>query len=173
MKLILSLDKKNYQNCEYTTKKITVRAIIFIKDKLLLTQSTRYKEAKFPGGKKDGDSLKEALIRETFEETGYRIIKSSIKPWGKVIETRKSISNPKEKFVDVSYCYFARVFHRHELPHLTESEEKMGYQVKLLSIDEFIKINEKAMDLYNQIPWVERELEMLKLLKNMKNGATI
>jgi ADP-ribose pyrophosphatase YjhB (NUDIX family) len=58
----------------YPTPKIDVRAVVFRGDELLLVRERRSGRWTFPGGWADvGDTPAAAAVRETLEESGYRV----------------------------------------------------------------------------------------------------
>jgi ADP-ribose pyrophosphatase YjhB (NUDIX family) len=58
----------------YPTPKVDVRAVVFRGDELLLVRERRSGRWTFPGGWADvGDTPSAAAVRETLEESGYRV----------------------------------------------------------------------------------------------------
>jgi ADP-ribose pyrophosphatase YjhB (NUDIX family) len=58
----------------YPTPKVDVRAVVFRHDELLLVRERRSGRWTFPGGWADvGDTPAAAAVRETLEESGYRV----------------------------------------------------------------------------------------------------
>jgi ADP-ribose pyrophosphatase YjhB (NUDIX family) len=58
----------------YPTPKVDVRAVVFRDDELLLVRERRSGRWTFPGGWADvGDTPSAAAVRETLEESGYRV----------------------------------------------------------------------------------------------------
>jgi len=58
----------------YPTPKVDVRAVVFRADELLLVRERRSGRFTFPGGWADvGDTPGAAAVRETLEESGYRV----------------------------------------------------------------------------------------------------
>jgi len=61
-------------DCGYPTPKVDVRAVVFREDELLLVREARSGQWTFPGGWADvGDTPAAAAVRETLEESGYRV----------------------------------------------------------------------------------------------------
>lgn len=164
MKEILRIDLKNYQEAWPIHKRIATKAIFYIDNKLVMLQS-ELGDLKFVGGGLDeGESLFDCLIREVREETGYDVIKDSIKEIGIVIERRK------DKYEDaiwesITYMYSCEVdsSKRHELD-LTDSEIKHGMKCVFVIPSEAIRINEETQKEQNCNDWLHRDLELLKLL---------
>jgi ADP-ribose pyrophosphatase YjhB (NUDIX family) len=58
----------------YPTPKVDVRAVVFRADEVLLVRERRSGRWTFPGGWADvGDTPSDAAVRETLEESGYRV----------------------------------------------------------------------------------------------------
>jgi ADP-ribose pyrophosphatase YjhB (NUDIX family) len=58
----------------YPTPKVDVRAVVFREDELLLVREARTRRWTLPGGWADvGDTPAVAAVRETLEESGYRV----------------------------------------------------------------------------------------------------
>jgi ADP-ribose pyrophosphatase YjhB (NUDIX family) len=63
----------------YPTPKIDVRAVVFQGDELLLVRERRSGRWTFPGGWADvGDTPAAAAVRETLEESGYRVVATKL-----------------------------------------------------------------------------------------------
>ena len=166
MRKILEIDAKDYHPSDEVIKRIAVRAIIYQKPYIYLIQSDKYKEYKFPGGGANpNESHLETLRRETKEETGIKI-KDDIKAYGYVIEKRKSIFEANKIFMMQSYYYRCEIDSMHHGQNLDPYEEDYGYQLKKVIIDDAIKQNELLLkNDHKHIPWVKRELHLLKLIK--------
>lgn len=107
MKKIATIN--NIFNKAYSKTQIrkSSRAIIIKNDLILMIHSTKNDDFKFPGGgRKVFESPIDNLIRETKEETGYDIIKASIKPLGYVEELNKASNNKNVLFKMISEYYF-------------------------------------------------------------------
>jgi 8-oxo-dGTP pyrophosphatase MutT (NUDIX family) len=133
-----------------------------------MIQSDLYKEVKFPGGGQiPNETDIETLTRETLEETGLTIIKESIKPYGMTIEKRKSKTKQHEIFHMESKYYTCKVLEQISDQNLDDYEKTYGYKLIKIHIDDAIKQNESLIhkDL-TYIPWLKRELKVLKYLKD-------
>ena len=94
MEQLLVLDAHNYDEDLPEIYRVAVRGIIFKKGQLLLIQSN-FEELKFPGGGQEkGESDIDTLVREVLEETGYHVIRESVKEFGEVVEKRLSVHEP-------------------------------------------------------------------------------
>lgn len=167
MRLIEDFDKMNYDTCEKLFQRRAVRAIIIKDGNLALIRSDKFGEYKFPGGgTENGESDMDTLIRETKEESGLNIIKESIQPYGMMKEKRKSVFDPEFIFQMESYYYVCEVSEELSETNLDDYEVEYGYKLHFISIDEAIKNNEKALIHQETATWIERELCVLKDIKN-------
>ena len=168
MKIIHSLDLKDYHKDDQLFKRTAVRAIIKKGDQYIMIQSLLYKDIKFPGGgQENNESDVETLYREVLEETGLTIIKDSVKPYGMIVEKRKSTFNQYELFYMESKYYTCEVEDHIKNQSLSDYEISYDYKVIYISLEDAIKQNQTL--LYKEtkdIPWVKRELTMLKHLKD-------
>ncbi|AUD62520.1 hypothetical protein BK010_02565 [Tenericutes bacterium MO-XQ] len=168
MKIIRFLDDQNYDQNDQLFKRTAVRAIIKKDDQYLMIQSLLYKDIKFPGGgQEQNESDIDTLYREVLEETGLTIIKDSVKPYGMIIEKRKSTFNDHEVFYMESKYYTCEIYDHIGEQRLSDYEITYDYQVIHISLDDAIMQNQSLLykDTKN-IPWVKRELTMLEYLKD-------
>ena len=106
-------------NKSYITAKVSVNCIIVKNNKLLLVQQNRPKEVdgkwSIPGGKVDeGETFKEAVIREIKEETGLDVISleylniKQAKPHHTIkhifkVETKGEVSFPEDELMNAKW----------------------------------------------------------------------
>ena len=166
MRNILTFDAKNYELKDQVIHRTAIRAIIIEKPYIYLIQSKKYQEYKFPGGGLlQGETHLETLIRETKEEAGIKI-KNQIKPYGHIAEKRKSVFESNAIFKMDSYYYLCEILSMGHEQQLDPYEKVYGYELKKVLLDDAIKQNEKLVDSnQNKIPWVKRELYVLKMIK--------
>ena len=108
MKLLALFDRRDYDPAWPVFERYAVRAVILRENKIALVRSAAAGYYKFPGGgTESGESHVDALIRETLEETGLRLLPSSIAEFGEIVEKRKSTVNEGEIFLQHSYYYTA------------------------------------------------------------------
>lgn len=165
--------KNNYSDCSKRIVRSAARAISFIDDKLIAIRSDKYGEVKFPGGGVEkNETPQECMLRELKEETGLDADLDSIKLLFKVREIRKSTFEPSELFDHTSYYYLVDTIDNGDEAQYTDSEKEYGYRYITISIDDAIKINEEILKNNDtkMIPWTERELLVLKKIKEIKDG---
>lgn len=166
------LDKRNYDNVTYRNKRSASRGIAFKDNKIILIKSDKYGEYKFPGGGINPNETKEmALIREFKEETGIDVVVESIKEFAVFKEIRKSAIYD-EIFDHTSYYYLVDVYDNIGETKLDDYEKEYGYNLVFATLDEAINNNQRILD-NNDItmcPWVEREIIILKKLREVYDG---
>ena len=157
----LVLDLKNYNKDGSVFRRTAVRGIVDRDGRFLVIYS-KYGDYKFPGGGREvGETLEETLIREVQEETGYLVIRESIKEYIKVQEKRKGAL---EDILEMDSIYFlCNVETEIGERNLDEYEEEYDYQVEWLPLDEIIRRNESIKD-YENIPWIVREILVMKTI---------
>lgn len=155
----LTLDLKNYKDGGTIFKRTAVRGIIKRDGKYLFIKS-KYGDHKFPGGGQEkGESLKQTLIREVKEETGFDIIKGSIKDGYLVHEKRKG--DKEDILVMDSYYFFCEVGEIQGDTNLDDYEKEYGYKVVWEDIIDVYSANMCIND-YKLMPWAGRETAVLK-----------
>jgi 8-oxo-dGTP pyrophosphatase MutT (NUDIX family) len=172
MKRLLELIEEDFNPNLEIVNRTAVRGIIFV-DGLLLMIKTNHQEVKFPGGGAyPHENFTETLCREVLEETGYHVKPHSIKPFGDVLERRKSLYENKI-WNHISQYFFCEIdSSRKEETNLSIQEKKHDMKGVFLSIDEAININEHALKTNNNLPWTKREFLVLKILKDYNLNKT-
>ena len=149
----LTIDLKDYVESGSVFKRTAVRGIIEREGKYLVIFS-KYGDYKFPGGgMESGETLRDTLIREVQEETGYHVKPDSIKEGLKVLEKRKG---EIEDIMEMeSYYFFCEVG--------DDIGEKYEYRAVWLSLQETIRCNELLQN-REKTPWVARDVMVMKEL---------
>ncbi len=108
MRLLFTMDKKDYDPAGSRFVRPSARAVIPRGDRLLLIRDGRHGYYKFPGGGIDpGESPAEALIREVREEAGRDVIPESLRAYGLVRRLEKG--HREGVFEQENYYFFCRV----------------------------------------------------------------
>ena len=157
------LDLQNYNNTTSVYKRTASRAIITDGKRYLLIYS-KYGDYKFPGGgREEGESLEDTVIREVMEETGYRVIRDSIKKYIEVLERRKG---EREDLLEMdSHYYFCEVGTEISNRNLDLYEQEYDYKVVWMSLQEAIARNKQMTD-REACPWVSRDTMVMEHLLN-------
>ena len=164
MKEILRIDLKDYDESWPVIHRDAAKAVFYVDNKLVMLKSSLGDVKFIGGGIEKGESSINCLVREVKEETGFNVIKDSVKDLGIVVERRK------DKYSDAvwdmtTYMYSCRVNekNRGEMS-LTENEKKHGMQCVYVNPEEAIAVNEEAMKKSTYNAWLYRDLQLLKLL---------
>ena len=157
------IDLKNYDNTAVVFKRIAARAIITKGNHYLLIYS-KYGDYKFPGGgMESGEALEDTLIREVQEETGYQVIRDSIKDCIQVLERRKGTK--EELFEMESHYFFCEVEAEAGNQSLDQYEEEYEYKTTWMTLKEAIIRNSRNLGL-EHCPWVTRDTRVMEQLMN-------
>ncbi len=167
MRKLIDLDSHNYKKEDYVYSRTAVRAIIYDNSFLYMIKSKKYGEYKFPGGGMEtSESQVDTLKREVLEESGI-IICDDIKPYGYVVEKRKSYLEEDAIFYMISYYYLCSVKEFTDTQNLDAYEEEYGYELVRVHIDEAIKTNHELAQRNNEkYAWVTREFKVLEMIKD-------
>ena len=157
------IDLKNYDNTAVVFKRTAARAIITKGDDYLFIFS-KYGDYKFPGGgMEQGEALEDTLIREVQEETGYQVIRDSIKECIQVLERRKGTK--EELFEMKSHYFFCEVEVEAGNQSLDQYEEEYEYKTTWMTLKEAIIRNSRNLDL-EHCPWITRDTRVMEQLMN-------
>lgn len=164
----LIIDLKGYKEDAKVWKRTAARGIV-IKDGTYLIIHSKYGDYKFPGGgRKEGESLEDTLVREVQEETGYHVITDSITSWLKVLEKRKG---EQDEILEMdSHYFFCQVEEVAGSRNLDDYEAEYDYQVEWLPLEELIQKNE-AVENFEKIPWVKREHTVMQMLQQFSQKS--
>lgn len=159
----LTIDLENYIHGGSVFKRQAARAIIRKGSKYLLIYS-KYGDYKFPGGGiKKGEEIRDTMVREVQEETGYIVIADSIKALGKVFERRKG---EYEDIMEMeSYYLNCDVESKVGCRNLDEYEKEYNYQIVRMTLQDAIENNKQVKDL-DKCPWVIRDTKVMEFLVN-------
>jgi len=169
MKLLKIFDRRDrkigYQPIIYRD---SARAIILKENKILLVYSEESKEYKFPGGGVQENEIREyALRREVLEEVGKKV-NSVNESLGYIDQMYNDIYDRRKYFYLRSYYYFCEVFDEDYPQELDTYEQELRFVPRWVTLDEAIETNQKCFDSGSKYHWTERELYVLKLLKEMR-----
>lgn len=169
MKLLKIFDRReNKRGQKPITYRDSVRGIILKDNKILLVHSEVNDEYKFPGGGAiDGEIKTETLRREVLEEVGKKI-KSVNEPLGYTDQIYNDIYDHNRYFYLRSYYYFCEIDSENFPLNLDTYEQELKFTPQWVSLEEAIEANQKYFDKGSKYHWTERELYVLKLLKEMR-----
>ena len=160
----LTIDLKDYVKNGTVYHRTAVRGIIQQGDKLLLIAG-KYGDCKFPGGGVEaGEGLEEALAREIREETGFALDPASLRKWGEVTERRRGITADMTEMIS-HYFLCALTEAAQVRQELDPYEREYEYAPLWLTLEDAIEKNKAALG-QTEVPWVTRDLEVLKCLRD-------
>ena len=165
MKRILTMDAHDYPADLKEIRRFAARAVIFIGDRLLLTEND-FGEVKLPGGGiEPGEDDVQALILEVREETCCAVIPASIYPFGEIEEKRLS-QREDAVWHQTSRVYFCAVESAHfgECSYSKE-EKRLGFRPVTYTLEEAIRKNEAMLDREGKHTYNQREYQTLLLIR--------
>lgn len=161
-RLLLYLDRKDYNPNGNRFARTAVRGLIKKGDQFAMIHSAKYGEYKFPGGgMEQGEQLEETLIREVAEETGLVVIPETIAYCGRAHEIRKGKYD--DIFEMISHYYYCEVEETLIKRNLDDYEEEYGYELVYMTLQEAIENNEKLTETAN-VPWIDRDTGVMRKL---------
>jgi 8-oxo-dGTP pyrophosphatase MutT (NUDIX family) len=161
MKLLLTLDEKNYTDAMPVLEKYTVRGIIAQNGRYAMQRSSAG-EYKIPGGGVEpGENRLDALHREVREETGLLVDLSTVEEMGEILELREDLHCPGQKYICHSLFYSCEVLSETVELEMTESEKEAGFHLEWAPLEEIIKTNREL----SLEKWKERDTLFLQLLQ--------
>ena len=130
MQILLTLDKKDYEEGMPVFEKYSTRGVI-IRDGKIATQHGSAGDYKIlGGGVEPGEKLEDALIREVGEESGLIVIPESIRPIGEIVERRRDLFEKNKIYVCHSCFFFCDAKAEMTQTHMTESEIEKGFHLE-------------------------------------------
>ncbi len=165
MRLLFSMDLKDYDDCDYSFVRHSARSIILCDGKIAMIHSLQYDYYKFPGGGiENGEDPIAAMIRETKEEAGLVVLPTSVKPYGYVHRAQRSDSNPNEVFLQDNFYYLCETDADTVAQELDGYEAKEQYTLEWVDPRLAIRKNRSVKESpYNRMMF-EREARVLELL---------
>lgn len=169
MKLLFTIDKKNYTEGAPIFRRPSVRGIILRDGKVAMMHSQKYGYYKLPGGGiEPGETLEQTLIREVAEESGLQVIPSSIQEFGYVERIEKGWD--ENIFIQDNYYFFCHAQNDLLPQHLDDYEAEERFTLAFVSPDEAIATNEQAKVQLPEtkpryVTMLERENRILALVK--------
>jgi 8-oxo-dGTP pyrophosphatase MutT (NUDIX family) len=168
MRLLLTLDERNYTEEMPAYERFNVRGVIWKGNQLAMVRSSQG-EYKFPGGGVDpGEHRSEALVREIREETGLQVVPESIQELGEILEKREDLFCKGQRYICHSLFFACQVTPEMVAPSPTDSEVQQGFTLAWADPQEILQGN--AHFLGKQ--WIARDTVFLKMmLEGMQKGS--
>lgn len=164
MRQLFELDAKNYNPEGSVFARPSVRSIIITQGKVAMVHSLKYDYYKFPGGGIEAqEEPREALMRETREESGLVVIPSSIKPYGSVRRVQKGLDEDSI-FLQENTYYFCAVESQCAQQHLDDYEAEERFTLEFVAPQTAIEVNREHPHGPKDQIMIEREARVLELL---------
>ena len=136
-----------------------------------MIHSQKYDYYKFPGGGIENvENPIEAMIRETQEEAGLKVIPETIKAYGYVHRIQKSDDDPSECFIQDNYYYLCDVAEGMVSQNLDEYEKQESFQPEYVEPALAIEKNRSVTERPFIRTMAEREALILEML--LSEGLT-
>ena len=165
MRLLFEMDKKDYSGCTHCFMRDSARSIIIRNSKIAMIHSLKYDYYKFPGGGiEPGESVTDALIRETAEESGLTVVPDSIREYGYVHRIQKSTVKEDEYFVQDNYYYLCDVEERVNPQKLDDYESDEQFILEYVKPETAILSNRTKGHGPKDPVMLEREARVLEML---------
>ena len=166
MKRLFTVDLQDYNPEWPHSTRPSARAIIFKDGKLALIHNGKFDYYMFPGGGiEEGESHKEALIREVKEESGLVVIPESIKEYGSALRLSKSSHFENTVFEQENYYYLCDAKEEIDATEFDVHEIEEQYSLVFVSLEEAIRKNRQDdHGEENGGVWIERETRVMELL---------
>ena len=166
MRILFEMDKKDYSGCNHTYTRNSARSIMIRDGKVAMVHSLKYDYYKFPGGGiEEGEDPIDAMIRETREEAGLKVIPETVKEYGIVHRIHKSDNDETECFVQDNYYYLCEAEDEPVSQDLDAYEAKESFVLEYADPATAIRKNRNVQESpYNKMMF-EREARVLELLQ--------
>lgn len=164
MRLLFSIDPKDYDQCTKTFVRNSARAIIIEDGKIAMVHSIKYDYYKFPGGGiEKGEDPVEAVIRESREEAGLLVQKESIREYGYVHRIQKSNVDEQNCFVQDNYYYLCGIEGKAD-QKLDDYEAEEHFTLEYIRPEDAIETNRNIDHGPKDQHMIEREAKVLEIL---------
>ena len=165
MRLLFELDRKNYGQCTRTYVRNSARSIIISGGKIAMVHSLKYDYYKFPGGGiKDDENPVDAMIRETKEEAGLKVLPETVQEYGLVHRIQKSTVDENECFIQDNYYYLCKAADTVESQELDDYEAEERFALEYIDPKTAIETNRRADHGPKDPVMLEREARVLEML---------
>ena len=165
MRLLFVMDTGDYQRCTHTYIRNSARGIIIRDGKIAMVHSLKYNYYKFPGGGIErGEDPVDAVIRETMEEAGLKVIRESVKPYGYVHRIQKSTTDETECFIQDNLYYLCEAEDQTMEQRLDDYEAEERFTLEFIDPETAVRTNRSEGHGPKDRRMMEREARVLEML---------
>jgi len=165
MRLLFDLDRKDYEQCTCTYVRNSARSIIITSGQVAMVHSLKYDYYKFPGGGiRNDEDPEDAMIRETKEEAGLKVLPETVREYGIVHRIQKSTVDENECFIQDNYYYLCKAADTVESQKLDDYEAEERFALEYIDPKKAIETNRRADHGPKDPVMLEREARVLELL---------
>ena len=166
MRLLFEIDTKDYNKNGMPFIRHSARCINIKNGLVAMVHSTKYDYYKFPGGGiEEDESIEQAMIRETQEETGLVVIPETIKEFGYVHRIQKANHGDADYFVQDNFYFICDVEETARSQRLDDYEEEENFMLEYVDPDKAIHVNRSVNHGPKDQNMIEREAKVLEMLK--------
>ena len=166
MRMLFEMDRKDHSGCTHTFIRNSARSIIIRDGKVAMIHSLKYDFYKFPGGGiEKGESPVDAMIRETREEAGLRVLPGTVREYGMVHRVQKSEKDDTERFSQDNYYYLCDVMDEPVAQDLDDYEAEELFRLEYTDPATAIRANRHVKSSPHNGMMFEREARILELLQ--------
>ena len=166
MRLLFAMDKKDHADCTKEFARHSARAVILRGRELVMVYSRKYDYYKFPGGGIEaGESPRDALLRETEEEAGLRVLPETVREYGYVHRVqRDDCGDPSVRFAQDNFYYLCEASEDSTSQTLDDYEAEEGFTPVLVAPEQAIAVNRLHGHGDTDADMLTREARVLALL---------
>ena len=164
MRLLFTMDSGDYSPEGRVFVRNSARSIIIRDGKVAMVRSRLYDYYKFPGGGIEaGEEPQTAMVRETREEAGLRVLLQSVRPYGQVHRISKSDHPDVDIFQQDNFYYLCDA-EEAEGQQLDAYEAEEGFHLTWVAPETAIEVNRFHDHGGTDQTMLEREARVLELL---------
>lgn len=167
MRLLFTIDTKDYDPNGKAFVRPSVRAIIRRDGRIAMVHSLKYDYYKFPGGGMEpGETQIDSLCRETLEESGLTVILSSVREYGYVHRVQKG--DREDLFIQDNFYYLCETEETPQSQILDDYEAEERFTLEYVEPRWAIEVNRTHDHGPKDQMMLEREARVLECLMEEK-----
>lgn len=165
MRLLFTIDTGDYNPNGTVFQRDSSRSILIQGGRIAMVHSRKYDYYKFPGGGIEaGESRIAAVIRETAEEAGLRVIPGSVREYGYVHRVQKNDHPGGGRFIQDNYYFLCQAENQAVSQQLDGYEAEEGFCLEWVTPEAAIHANRELPHGPKDPNMLEREARVLEML---------